>query len=70
MSDERKKELVFTILSEVQDQAIWDLSHIKVQADFIRIQKNESNGAMGKFDFKDVIILLLIFRSAPLNIYI
>lgn len=41
MSDERKKELVNTILSVVQDTDIyWDI-------DLIRFP-NESNGAMGK----------------------
>ena len=61
MSGEKKKELVCTILSQVHDPDIRDFN---VQAEFKRLP-NESNGAKGKFDFKDIYILLLIFRSPP-----
>ena len=47
MSEERKKEFVITILSEVQDQDGWDRNgDIKIQAD-ITLPTNESKNAIG-----------------------
>lgn len=47
MSEERKKEFVITILSEIQDYDDWDTNgDIKIQADFT-YPTNESKNAIG-----------------------
>lgn len=57
MSAERKKELVCTILSEVQDQDDWNINEeIKIQADFTTGPTNGNKRTIGKFDFKDILI--------------